>query len=104
MKRVEAGSGRDLADIEMPVLRLLEIEEGFAGTRMPARSTTASITHPRRAWTLTLSEDTIAMNCLVLGEATASRRLRRPSTRWPSCGSAKPWRAGCAGNASGLIA
>jgi hypothetical protein len=28
-KRMEAGSGRDLADIEMPVLRLLEIEEGF---------------------------------------------------------------------------
>jgi len=43
MKRMEAGSGRDLADIEMPVLRLFEIEEGFlkskkasAGTRMPA--------------------------------------------------------------------
>ena len=29
MKRREAGSGRDLADIEMPVVRLLEIEEGF---------------------------------------------------------------------------
>jgi hypothetical protein len=30
MKRMEVGSGRDLADIEMPVLlRLLEIEEGF---------------------------------------------------------------------------
>jgi hypothetical protein len=28
MKRMEAGSGRDLADIEVPVLRLLEIEEG----------------------------------------------------------------------------
>ena len=30
MKRMEAGSGRDLADIEMPVLRLLEIEEGHS--------------------------------------------------------------------------
>jgi hypothetical protein len=26
MKRMEAGSGRDLADIEMQVVRLLEIE------------------------------------------------------------------------------
>jgi hypothetical protein len=29
MKRMEAGSGRDLADIEMPVFRLFEIEEDF---------------------------------------------------------------------------
>jgi hypothetical protein len=29
MKRMKAGSGRDLADMEMPVLSLLEIEEGF---------------------------------------------------------------------------
>jgi hypothetical protein len=28
MKRMEAGSGRDLADIEMPVLRLFKIEKG----------------------------------------------------------------------------
>ncbi len=29
MKRMEAGSGRNLADIETRVLRLFEIEEGF---------------------------------------------------------------------------
>ena len=29
MKRMEAGSGRNLADIETLVLRLFEIEEGF---------------------------------------------------------------------------
>ena len=29
MKRIEAGSGPDLADMERPVLRLFEIEEDF---------------------------------------------------------------------------
>jgi hypothetical protein len=41
MKRMDAGSWRDLAGIEMPVLRLLK-SKTLAGTRMPARSTTAS--------------------------------------------------------------
>jgi hypothetical protein len=48
MKHMEAGSGRDLA-IEMPVVRLLEIEEGFGGDPHAGRSTTTSIRHPRRA-------------------------------------------------------
>ena len=43
MKRREAGSGRDLADIEMPVVRLLEIKEGF-DTRERF-----SVTHPAAA-------------------------------------------------------
>ena len=43
MKRREAGSGRDLADIEMPVVRLLEIKEGF-DTRERV-----SVTHPAAA-------------------------------------------------------
>jgi hypothetical protein len=53
-----------LADIEMPVVRLLEIEEGFGRHPHAGGSTTASIRHPPltppRAFPTTLTDNAIA--------------------------------------------
>jgi hypothetical protein len=50
--------------------------------------------------TLTLSEETIAMNRLVLGECDRFPEVAATFMRWPSRGRPRPWLAGCVGNAN----
>jgi hypothetical protein len=64
-----------LADIEMPVVRLLEIEEGFGRHPHAGRSTTASKRHPPRACVSRGADH--AVDCLVLHRRQCLSKRRR---------------------------